>query len=50
MCATAYSTIYPTIRALRAGGSFDSGNEDGSVDLCCPDHLNPVVMRLQRVE
>jgi len=50
MCASAYAAIYPSIRALQAGGKFDWGNEDGSVDMCCPDHLNPLVVRLTPVE
>jgi len=47
VCASAYAAIYPTLRALSAGGSFEWANPDGSVDLACPDHLNPLVMRLK---
>ncbi len=50
MCASAFAAIYPTIRGLSAGGKFDWGNADGSVDMCCPDHINPLVLRLKPVE
>ena len=50
LCASAYSTIYPTLRALGAGGKFDWANADGSLDMCCSDHKNPVIMRLQVIE
>lgn len=46
MCASAYAAFYPTIRALAAGGKFEWGNADGSVDMCCPDHKNPLVVRM----
>lgn len=49
MCAAAYAAIYPTIRALAAGGSFEWAAEDGSVDLACPDGANPVIFRLKAV-
>lgn len=50
VCASAYNAIYPTLRALSVGGKFDWGNEDGSVDMCCPDHKNPVILRLEVIE
>ena len=50
MCGSLYNAIYPTARALMADGRFDWGNEDGSVDMCCIDHANPLVVRLERVE
>jgi uncharacterized repeat protein (TIGR04076 family) len=50
MCASAYHALYPIKAALAAGGSFDWANPDGSVEVACPDHLNPVVMRLKPVE
>lgn len=47
MCASAFVTLYPSIRALSAGGRFDWAAEDGSVDLACPDGANPVIFRLK---
>jgi uncharacterized repeat protein (TIGR04076 family) len=47
MCAAAYAAIYPTIRALSAGGSFSWAAADGSLDLACPDGANPVLFRLR---
>ncbi len=47
ICAAAYNALYPTVRALAAGGSFPWANPDGSVDLACPDGANPVVFRLK---
>lgn len=47
VCAAAYAVLYPTVRALAAGGSFPWANPDGSLDLACPDHKNPVVFRLK---
>lgn len=49
MCAGAFSAIYPSLRALAAGGSFDWGHPDGSVDVACPDNLNPLVLRLRPI-
>jgi uncharacterized repeat protein (TIGR04076 family) len=50
MCASAYIAIYPTIRALAAGGTFPWANKDGSLDLACPDHANPLVLRLAAID
>lgn len=50
MCANAWNAIYPTVRALSAGGKFPWASEDGSLDLVCADPANPVVFRLKAVD
>jgi uncharacterized repeat protein (TIGR04076 family) len=50
MCASMYVAIFPTIRALQAGGKFSWGKEDGSVEMCCTDHMNPLWVRLTPVD
>lgn len=47
MCAAAYAAIYPTVRALAAGGSFPWAAADGSLELACPDGENPLILRLR---
>ncbi len=47
LCASAYVAIYPTIRALAAGGTFPWAAADGSLELACPDGANPVIFRLK---
>lgn len=47
MCAAAYAAIYPTVRALAAGGSFPWAAEDGSLEMACPDGKNPLILRLR---
>lgn len=49
MCASAFAVVYPTVRALAAGGTFPWANQDGSVDLACPDFANPIVFRVKAV-
>jgi uncharacterized repeat protein (TIGR04076 family) len=49
MCAAAYAALYPTVRALAAGGSFPWAAPDGSVEMACPDGKNPVIFRLKTV-
>ncbi|MEW6032046.1 MAG: TIGR04076 family protein [Bacillota bacterium] len=49
MCAAAYAALYPTIRALAAGGTFPWAEPDGSLELACPDGENPVIFRLKAV-
>lgn len=46
-CANAWCAIYPTVRALAAGGTFPWAAADGSLDLVCQDAANPVVFRLK---
>jgi len=49
ICASAYGAMYPTIRALSAGGSFPWAAPDGSLDVACPDGANPIIFRLKVV-
>lgn len=50
ICAAAFAAIYPTLRALAAGGSFDWAHPDGSMDVACPDNVNPLVLRLKAID
>ena len=50
ICAAAYACLYPTLRALSAGGRFEWAAADGSLEVACPDGDNPVVFRLATVE
>jgi len=50
ICTPAFVALYPTARALSAGGSFPWANEDGSLDIACGDADNPVVFRLKAID
>ncbi len=49
VCANAWNAIFPTVRALSAGGTFPWADPDGSLELVCPDPANPVIFRLKPV-
>lgn len=46
ICAAAYASFYPTLRALASGGEFRWAEQDGSVEIACPDGANPAIFRL----
>jgi len=48
MCHWAYNSLYPAACILASGGSLFWSPDPDSVELCCPDPLNPVVFELRR--
>ena len=49
-CASAYTSFYPTLKAISAGGNFPWAEQDGSMLVACPDPKNPVVCSLKIVK
>ncbi len=47
-CASAFVTLYPSLRALQYGANFPYADE-GEVLACCADPENPVVFKLKRL-
>lgn len=48
MCHWAHNSLYPAACILSSGGSLFWSSDPDSVELCCPDPLNPVVFELRR--
>jgi uncharacterized repeat protein (TIGR04076 family) len=48
MCAKAFATIYPTALAMRFSDKMSWENEEGYIDVTCPDQ--DVVYRLSRIK
>ena len=49
ICLGSFSSCLPYLTALRFGASFP-WEEEGTVTIGCPDHVNQVVWRLRRIE
>jgi len=50
ICMGSFGTCLPYLTALRFGGSFPWEDQEGTITIGCPDHLNQVVWRLDRVD
>ena len=48
MCLSAFNSISPAIQVLRYGGSFPWEKNPDEAYICCPDHLNRTVFKLER--
>ena len=48
MCLSAFNSISPAIQVLRYGGSFPWEKNPDEAYMCCPDHLNQTVFKLER--
>jgi uncharacterized repeat protein (TIGR04076 family) len=48
MCLSAFHSIQPAIEVLRYGGSFPWEKNPDEADICCPDHLNRTVFKIER--
>jgi uncharacterized repeat protein (TIGR04076 family) len=49
ICLGSFSSCLPYLTALRFGASFPWEKEEGTITVGCPDHINQVVWRLDRV-
>lgn len=47
-CPLFFHVIYPDVRALAAGGTFDRQHDPDRMEVACPDADNPVVVELVR--
>jgi uncharacterized repeat protein (TIGR04076 family) len=50
ICMGSFNACAPYLTALRFGASFPWEKEEGAASIGCPDHINQVVWRLERVE
>jgi uncharacterized repeat protein (TIGR04076 family) len=48
MCISAFNAINPAIQVLRYGGSFPWEKNPDEAYICCPDHINRTVFKLER--
>ena len=48
MCLSAFNSIFPAIQVLRYGGSFPWEKNPDEAHICCPDHINRTVFKLER--
>lgn len=49
ICLGSFGACLPYLTALRFGASFPWEEEEGTITIGCPDHVNQVVWRLDRV-
>jgi len=50
ICMGSFSSCLPYLTALRFGASFPWEKDEGTTTIGCPDPVNQVVWRLDRVE
>lgn len=50
ICMGSFSSCLPYLTALRFGASFPWETTDSVATIGCPDHVNQVVWRLERVD
>ena len=50
MCLSAFGVLLPAIQTLKYGGSFPWEKDKKVAYLGCPDQLNQVVYRLERMD
>ena len=48
MCRSALHAINPVIHVLRHGGSFPWEKNPDEAYICCPDHINRTVFKIER--
>ena len=49
ICMGSFGSCLPNLTALRFGASFPWAPEEGTITIGCPDHINQVVWRLERI-
>jgi uncharacterized repeat protein (TIGR04076 family) len=49
VCLGSFNSCMPYLTALRFGASFPWEKKQGTITIGCPDHINQVVWRLERV-
>ncbi len=50
ICLGSFNSSMPYLTALRFGASFPWEQEEGTIIIGCPVHVNQVVWRLRRIE
>jgi uncharacterized repeat protein (TIGR04076 family) len=50
ICMGSFSSCLPYLTALRFGASFPWEKQEGTITIGCPDHVNQVVWRLDRLD
>lgn len=50
ICLGSFNSCFPYLTGLRFGASFPWEQQAGTVTIGCPDHINQVVWRLDRIE
>jgi uncharacterized repeat protein (TIGR04076 family) len=50
ICLSAFNSLNPAIQVLRYGGSFPWEENPNVAYICCPDHVNRTVYRIERTE
>ena len=48
LCLSAFHAITPAIQVLRYGGSFPWEKNPDEAYICCPDHINRTVFKIER--
>ncbi|MBQ04829.1 TIGR04076 family protein [Candidatus Bathyarchaeota archaeon] len=48
LCPAALNSIYPYLRILESGGSYEYFETPNSHSACCPDYKRPVVFKISR--
>jgi uncharacterized repeat protein (TIGR04076 family) len=49
MCASAYNTIYPSIRVFRYGGQYPSSKDKDVHYISCPDPERGLIYEIKRL-
>jgi len=49
MCAWAFHALFPFAQVLEFGGAFPWEADRDRAAVACPDHTNPVVFELRRI-
>ncbi len=49
LCLSAFNSMNPAIQVLRFGGSFPWEKNPDIAYICCPDHINQTVFKLERI-
>jgi len=50
MCMGAFGSIYSAVQVLKYGGTFPWENDPDVAYINCPDHINRVVYKLERLK
>ena len=50
MCLSAFNSLNPAIQVLRFGGSFPWDDNPDITYVGCPDHINRVVYKVERIK
>ena len=48
ICPSAVNSIYPLLRVMESGGTFEWFDEPDVASSCCPDSKHPVVFKISR--